>query len=200
MSKYFLKLQEHYVQLLQQHGSTFRAVDWGSSYGQKIRFQVLLEVADVLNTSLLDIGCGVGHLVEYLEEINFRGQYLGIDVLAEMIASASISYPKFQFRVGNILEHDNNWNADYVLGSGLFTFANNELMQKSIKAMFDICNKAVVFNSLSSWAENKEPGEFYADPLTTLKFCRTFTPRVTLRHDYLPHDFTIYMYRESDYK
>ncbi|CDN13322.1 hypothetical protein RintRC_4207 [Richelia intracellularis] len=58
----------------------------------------------------------------------------------------------------------------------------------------------MAFNSLSSWGTQKESGEFYADPLATVKFCRTLTPWVILRHDYMQHDFTIYMYRESHYR
>lgn len=153
-----------------------------------------------MDASVLDIGCGVGHLVEYLATLDFRGKYLGIDALPEMVASARVCYPTWQFQDGNILDSDKDLNADYVLGSGLFTFSDSKLMEKTIRAMFDTCKKAVVFNSLSSWAEKKEPGEFYADPLATVQFCRTLTPWVTLRHDYLPHDFTIYMYQEPSYR
>ena len=34
-------------------------------------------------------------------------------------------------------------------------------------------------------------------PLHVLAFCRTLTSRVTLRHDYLEHDFTVYLYRDA---
>ncbi|MDJ0677007.1 MAG: class I SAM-dependent methyltransferase [Calothrix sp. MO_167.B42] len=196
LNEYTYKLKQHYLPLLQQHGSTFRAVDWGSSRGQTIRFQVLLEVGDVLNASILDIGCGVGHLVEYLAEIGYRGNYIGIDTLPEMVAAARVCYPNWQFQEGDILNSETKWQADYVLGSGLFTFGDKQLMEMTVKAMFNVCNQALAFNSLSSWATQKESGEFYADPLATVEFCRTLTPWVILRHDYMHHDFTIYMYRE----
>lgn len=193
------RIRKHYLPLLQHHGPMFRAVDWGSRQGQTNRFRILLEVGEFLDASILDIGCGVGHLVEHLSTIGFQGKYLGIDALPEMVASARVCYPAWQFQEGNILDLNTSWNADYVISSGLFTFGDSKLMQKTIQAMFDICNKAVAFNSLSYWAKKKEPGEFYADPLGTVQFCRTLTPWVVLRHDYLPHDFSIYMYRESHY-
>jgi hypothetical protein len=60
---------------------------------------------------------------------------------------------------------------------------------------FRVCKKGVAFNSLSVWAENKEEGEFYADPLNTLGFCSRLIKKVVVRHDYLPNDFTVYLYK-----
>ena len=59
-------------------------------------------------------------------------------------------------------------------------------------------NSVVAFNSLSSWANDKEKGEFYADPLEVLKFCKTLSPWVVLRHDYHSRDFTIFIYKERN--
>jgi len=194
------RIRDHYLPLLAKHGATFRAVDWGSSQGQKNRFQVLLAVGDLLNASILDIGCGVGHLVEYLTEIEYQGDYIGIDTLTEMVMAARERFPNWQFQEGDILTSEIIWKSDYVLGSGLFTFSDQKLMEVIIQAMFNACNQAVAFNALSVWSDHKESGEFYADPLTTVEFCHSVTPWVVLRHDYMPHDFTIYMYKESPCK
>jgi SAM-dependent methyltransferase len=196
MQEYLKKIRENYLPLIQQYGHTYRAVDWGSSQGQIIRFRLLLEVGNLFDASVLDVGCGLGHLAEYLSKINFKGRYLGIDILEEMITSASTYHATRQFEKGNILAPAPHWVSDYVLGSGLFTFGDQELMEHSIRAMFKICKKAVAFNSLSSWADKQDPQEFHADPLAVIQFCKTLTPWVTLRHDYIRHDFTIYMYRK----
>ncbi|MHC5737307.1 class I SAM-dependent methyltransferase [Nostoc sp.] len=198
--EYTRRIRTHYLPLIQQYGATFQAVDWGSSQGQTNRFRILLEVGNIENATILDVGCGIGHLVEHLSALNFQGKYLGIDIIPEMVGCARECYPTYLFQEGSILESDNNWIADYVLGSGLFNFGDRELMEKTIQTMFESCSKAVAFNSLSNWAEKKESGEFYADPLATVQFCRTLTPWVVLRHDYILHDFTIYMYREPCYK
>ena len=192
------RMREHYLPLLREHGPTFRAVDWGSPQGQAQRFRVLLEIGDCQHASILDVGCGVGHLVEQLVTRQFQGRYLGIDTLAEMVASARERYPEWRFEEGDILASDAPWTADYVVGSGLFTFSDLDLMKKTVTAMFAACTKGVALNALSAWADRKEPGEFQADPLATLEFCRTLTPWVTLRHDYMPQDFTVYLYRDAN--
>ena len=63
--------------------------------------------------------------------------------------------------------------------------------------MFSHCEQAVAFNCLSGLSQDKEPGEFPADPAETLAFCQTLTPWVVLRHDYFSHDFTVYLYRDG---
>jgi hypothetical protein len=69
-------------------------------------------------------------------------------------------------------------------------------MRSFVSRMWQMAKVAVAFNTLSSWAPDQEAGEFYADPVETLAFCRTLTPRLTLRHDYHRRDFTVYMYRD----
>jgi len=61
--------------------------------------------------------------------------------------------------------------------------------------MFSLATSAVAFNTLSTWAQDQEAGEFYADPLKVVEFCRTLTPWVVMRHDYHPRDFTVYLYK-----
>jgi len=68
-------------------------------------------------------------------------------------------------------------------------------MKTLIARLYELAAKAVAFTSLSTWSDTLTPGEFHADPAQTLAFCRTLTPRVLVRHDYLPHDFAVFLYR-----
>jgi SAM-dependent methyltransferase len=195
VGKYEQQMSDHYRPLIEEHGDSFRAVDWGSGKGQEVRFQVLSEVADLTNSSVLDVGCGIGHFVDSLAEGGFTADYLGIDFLPEMVEVARRRHPDRCFKVADIVEDGGTCRADYVVGSGLFTFGDRNVFEAIVRAMFAACEKATAFNCLSGWAPDKEPGEFHADPLEVLAFCRTLTPWVSLRHDYFPHDFTLYMYR-----
>jgi hypothetical protein len=70
-------------------------------------------------------------------------------------------------------------------------------MRRLVSEMFRRCRRGVVFNSLSTWASVQEQGEYYADPLEVVAWCRELSPWVVLRHDYLPHDFTVFVARQS---
>jgi len=103
-------------------------------------------------------------------------------------------------KLANILDDSIRDGFDLVTANGIFYLLGDEAwptMQEIVRRMYAVAEHAVAFNSLSSWAEDKEAGEFYADPAEVLQFCRTLTPWVVLRHDYHPRDFTVYMYKTA---
>jgi hypothetical protein len=72
----------------------------------------------------------------------------------------------------------------------------HELVQKIVDEMYKHSRRGIVFNSLSSWASIHEKGEYYASPLAVVEWCRKLSPWITLKHDYLPHDFTVFISKE----
>ena len=71
-------------------------------------------------------------------------------------------------------------------------------LKGTIQRMYQLANKGVGFNLLSSFApENHKQTDIlqYFDPSEIISFCMSITSQVTLRHDYLPNDFTIMMYK-----
>jgi len=174
-----------------------RALGWGSSASQGIRFKVLLNMGDCHNASILDVGCGAGHLLDILYSRGFTGSYTGIDLVPEMVKAAKERHPKNDFQSCHIDEVKVGFY-DYVLASGVFTFANWDIFCATISDMYQRSKIGVGFNCLSSWFHGKESGEFYANPSKTIEFCRSLTPYVTVRHDYLPNDFSVYMFRNKN--
>jgi SAM-dependent methyltransferase len=196
-SAYATRLRRHYGPLVRAHGATHRAVDWGSERGQETRFRMLLEPINLLEGRLLDVGCGVGHLVDHLKTRRFGGEYLGLDLVPEMVMAAQGRHRGWNFREGRVPDDALAFEADYVIGSGLFNLANQKTLEDTVAGMFRVARRMVAFNSLSAWGDNPVRGEFRADPVKVVEFCRKLTRRVVLRHDYLPHDFTVYLYRED---
>jgi len=194
---YTTRLRKHYAPLVREHGSTHRAVDWGSARSQEARFRVLLEAGGAATARLLDVGCGVGHLVDHLEGNGFSGRYLGMDLVPEMVATAAARHSEWEFREGSIADAPTEFAADYIVASGLFTFTDQTQLKQCVAEMFRRTTRVVAFNTLSAWGDEPAAGEFCADPLHVLEFCRTLTRRVVLRLDYMRHDFTVYLYREE---
>jgi SAM-dependent methyltransferase len=195
------RTRDYFSANLERFGADVRAVDWGNTESQRLRFKVLAEVGELNSSSLLDVGCGMGDLYGWLKENNIKAQYRGIDITPEMTTIAKKRFPSGDFSVGNMLEdpQPSGQHYDFVIASGIFYLRQNEAMeylQTTVAAMFKAARIGIAFNSLSTWFEPKEPGEFYADPLKTVHFCRTLTPWVRLRHDYHPRDFTVFLYRD----
>jgi SAM-dependent methyltransferase len=188
-----------YGELVRKYGSDVRSLGWSSRESQARRFAVFAEIGNLKGASVLDVGCGLGDLYGWMRKKRLDVRYTGIDVTPGMVKLARQQFPAVQFRVQELLDVSLRIaKHDYVLSSGIFTHRNRasfKFLTAAIERMFELSKLAVGFNCLSAWAETKEPGEFHADPLKVLSFCRKLTPRVVLRHDYHPRDFTVYLYR-----
>jgi SAM-dependent methyltransferase len=196
----FKHVAEYYDRLVERYGHDPRACDYGRPESQLRKFQVLADIADLKGKRILDVGCGFADYAEYLRSRFGLVKYVGIDVSPRMIKEAKRLRPELDLRLCNVLDQTFKETFDVVTANGLFYLLGRDapdFLRQIVRRMCELAEFAVAFNSLSSWAPIKEPAEFYADPLDVLKFCRTLTPWVALRHDYFPHDFTIYMYKRQ---
>ena len=180
----------YYKALLDKHGPTHAAVDAGSQYTHQRRLQVLAEVIKNHTDSVLDVGCGLGHFLDYGPACR-KEDYLGIDILPEMVEAALLRRPGWRFEEGDIEKPNPLWVADYVVASGLFQFAEDPFM--ILKNMYDLSRKAVAVNFLREGTIE----EYVCEPWLVLNMAFRLTPYVTLRADYLPNDFTLYLYKEK---
>lgn len=179
----------YYRDLLAKHGPTHQAVDAGSEESHARRLRVLAGIVPHWHATVLDVGCGVGHLIDYGMMIEKAG-YRGIDILPEMIAAARLRHPSWRFEVGDITKPDEKWQADYVLASGLFQFDGSFIL---LNNMYTLCRKGMAVNYLRKGTKD----EFVSDPGIILQDVLTLTPYVALHAHYLPNDFTVYLYKEK---
>lgn len=56
----------------------------------------------VVGDSMLDVGCGLGHLYEYVTKLKPDIEYLGLDQSADILERARARYPSAKFKRGNI--------------------------------------------------------------------------------------------------
>lgn len=104
-----------------RHGATPEGVDWRCAPTQQLRFVQLLKILESPGPhSLNDLGCGWGALRAFLAQKRqwHRVDYLGVDLVAEMVAKAQALWPrdKKRFVQGSRLPRV----ADYSLASGIF--------------------------------------------------------------------------------
>ncbi len=195
----FERIAEFYDRRVAEFGHDPRACDYGRRESQRRKFEALSAALDYRGRSVLDVGCGFADYAGFLRERHEGVRYAGVDLSPAMIARARALHAGLDLRVANILEEPAGETFDVVSANGIFYLlgaAAPELMPRLVRAMFARCREAVIFNSLSTWASVHEPGEYYADPLATVAWCRELSPWVSLRHDYLPHDFLVVLRRQ----
>lgn len=153
--------------------------------------------------TLLDIGCGVGDYYGYLLKNGFQNiQYLGLDILPEMVTAARQKYPQGSFQTADFASRGWQSGADFIVCSGALNMVfgdritHENFIKQFVCKMYQKANLAAAFNLLSQkgQAEFVEDERFYyADPLFWQDFCCQITPGTHLAEDYLTHDFTIFM-------
>jgi len=190
------RIKTHFAQLVERFGHDYRGLDYGRPESQQVRFAVLAGHVPG-DASVLDVGCGFADFADWLEKSGKTPRYTGIDLSPDMIRGARERRPDLDLREGDPFSVEGQW--DVVVANGVFYLLREsptESMQALITRMFELCSNRCVFSSLSSWGPAPEEGEFCADPLETVAFCRTLTPWVELDHAYFHHDFAVVLHRE----
>jgi SAM-dependent methyltransferase len=181
------------------HSDGARAVGWANEENQTKRFSVLTQIGPLNEKHILDAGCGLGDLYAYLKQHYRDFQYLGIDITDQMIEQAHARHDEATFIVSDILYFEAQ-AFDYVLASGLFALKVDDHATRArriITRMYELCREGVAFNMLHRGHHPDDETFATFDPEEIQRFCTTLTPHVELRTDYLPHDFTLYLYRET---
>jgi SAM-dependent methyltransferase len=200
------ELKNHYKKLFSEYGDSANSVQYSDTKTQFKRFKVLTEL-DVQLNSVIDLGCGLGHLYDYLEVKEPGIKYLGLDFVEEFIEVAKNKSTKenVTFKLCDITNDTIPKGYDYVFLSGVFNniMENNwEFMKLTLRKMFNACNKGIAFNAMSTYVDYFDEELFYVDPCKVFDFCKKeLSSKVTLRNDYLikensiPFEFAIYVYK-----
>lgn len=194
-------INEIYNEMLDNSLNDYERVGWGSTRSQETRFSILTEIGDLNNKSILDVGCGLGSILQFINKKHSILSYTGIDINPNMIDEAKKKNPNAEFKMLDItrdLDQLNNRKFDYVFLSGAFNLNENNHsnnIKRVIKEIFELTNKGLALNFLSIFSDYLIPGEYYCNPSDILDYSFSLTKKVTLRHDYMPHDFTIYLYK-----
>ena len=193
-------IKEIFGRHCKRFGDSPQALGWENEYTQKMRFMVLSEIAPLEGMRILDVGCGKGDLFGFFKECGIPVEYIGVDLTLELVKLARSLYPDAQILSRDFLQDEYYPEIDYALASGVanvLTLNNQEYMEAIIKKMFSLARMGAAVNMISTYLpdDKKDTGIYCYSPETMFKFALKLTPRVILRHDYLPNDFTLYLYK-----
>src|ERR1043166_6543014 len=145
MRKEYSSIIEHYEQCLAAHGDTHKGVDWPKRESAEISYSVMLNLfaKDERDTiSLLDFGCGLSHLYEYIVRSGRTNiEYTGLDASAAFIERARSKYSGVRYICADVLESPPDIGVfDYVgLNGGL-----TEKIDLSFDAMWDYTQRLLL--------------------------------------------------------
>ena len=186
----------------EKHGRDIKTVGWGSESSQRLRFEVLLRGLDPTGNTILDIGCGLGNLIPFLEECTGGDfSYIGIDVAEKLIDDARSSYggDRKHFYVGDIFSLTAP-SVDISLLSGalsLKAYGIEQYANQTMERMFEISREAACLNFLSKYVDFELDKNQHYQPEVVFSSAKRLADKVNLFHDYPLYEFTIQLIKQN---
>jgi SAM-dependent methyltransferase len=192
---------KYYSDKLLQHGPTPAGVDWNSTESQDLRFEQLMKISsDLRDFSLLDLGCGYGALLTFLQKRAIHPSYWGYDVAKAMVAKARELH-QAENRLNFVNQLNEVPQVDYTVASGVFNVKQaasatewRAYILETLGQIAALSKRGFAFNLLTSYSDADRMREdlYYGDPCFFFDFCKTRISRhVALLHDYGLYEFTI---------
>lgn len=194
---------------LRRYGDNFRGVGYTKSPAEaEERYAVMLNVIRERDepVSVLDLGCGLGHMLDHIDRHPERGQvrYTGLDISSEYVEAARERHPDTEFLLMDVLESEPELGEyDYVILNGIFNFRgelSRERMlhywQDLISVAYRHCRRGLAFNVMSKLVDWERDDLFHLPFDEMAGFVAANLSRdFVIRHDYPAFEYTVYIYR-----
>lgn len=198
------QMNAYYSGLLNEHGDALEALVYKAADQQDKRFALMTDIGHISReSSVLDIGCGLGHLCQFLRNFGWEGKYTGMDINPDMIKTAGERLPEDTFICRDILSEEFNERYDHVFCGATIQHRPKyvdpeEYFEQMVTKMFSLAKKTLSFDIFSGRVDYKDEDKLYIDPDRLLNFCYSLTNRVVLRNDSRPYEIMVHLYREVD--
>jgi SAM-dependent methyltransferase len=184
-------IRKHYVSRITPGRPNHDVLDWAGPDTQTARFEILARYVNLTGRSLLDVGCGLGDLVDFLRRKKIPVQYTGVDVVEEMLVRARREHPRERFLRADLFTNSAGGDPlkgetfDVVFCSGALNLnlGNNlEFLPRALRRLLIPAREALA-----------DPVYFYYRPDDVLAVLQPLVgeSRVQMIDGYLPNDFTI---------
>lgn len=197
-------LVEQYREAFARHGDSPAAVLWPRGR-QDLRFEALTRHIDVEGFSILDYGCGLGHLKPYLDRRFGRYEYRGADRVPEFVRAVSAKFPEAHVtcvrshaELGDIVDH--------IVISGAFNIIEGsdregylKLVHSALIHLFGLARVSLAVNFMTDRVDFMQARAMHMNVGEIAAFARQcLSPRILVDESYLPYEFTLVIFKDRE--
>ena len=193
---------QRYRKRISEHGATFESLNSGNEQKQAIRHWVHASALRGSRPSILEVGCGLGSFLKYLNTQGRDCSYSGYDIVPEYVAECQRLHPQANFGVRNIFLDGIDGRYDTVVMSQVlnnrYQRSNNmRVMHRALELAFEHTSVSVSVDMMSTYVDFRDPDLFYYSPEEIFRVARAIAPRVVVRHDYRAFEFCVQLFHEG---
>lgn len=191
-------VKNRYIARIDQCGVTFESLNSGDIKKQNIRCKIHSAAILKENSTVLDIGCGLGYFYQYLTDHGIICNYSGYDIVPAYIEECKRLYPEAEFECRNIFNEGIEGTYDTIILSQVlnnrYRFSDNErVMQQALTLAYRHSKVSVSVDMMSKYVDFEDPELYYYSPEEIFRFAKTLCRRTLLRHDFRSFEFCIQM-------
>lgn len=198
-----ISVAEFYNTRFDEFGVSIKSTGWGSIESQRLRFQVLFRGINPKGKTILDVGCGLGGLLPFLQEAtNGDFTYIGIDVADKLVYAAAELHGgrNRKFLVGDVFSAASAYplSPDISVLSGALTYNAPGIERYALdtmEKMYEISKEAACLNFLSSYVDYELEKNKHYSPESVFEEAKKISKRVNLYHDYPLYEFTVQLFK-----
>ncbi|HDZ08448.1 class I SAM-dependent methyltransferase [Pseudohongiella sp.] len=206
MTEQFERIKNQYAESFRVHGDSPASLLTPKGRNE-LRFRAIDPFVLRRGARVLDYGCGLGYLYQYLVEAGCEIEYFGVDILPEFIDACREKYPSANFMHIDA-DEDVDGMYDVVFSSGVFNLCTSTDTAKSkeyalhrIEKLFSVAGDVLVCDFLSSFVDFQQADAQHFSVGEIADFCVTkLGRRFQFRHDLLPYEFTMIAWKDSEIK
>ncbi len=193
-------IKNYYEPKLIEDMPDYKILGWESKEAQFQRFKILTDNIELDNHKILDVGCGLGNLLEHLKDVHEKPDYTGVDILEHMVDKARIIHSEAEFHQMDNNEQkyfeDSSFNTIYSSGVFNINMGNNkDFLLDAVKLFLKLADSHVVFNLLNHNSPDRDNTYYYFSPDEVVRMIEDLNNEsiksIKIIEHYLKNDFTI---------
>ncbi len=171
---------------------------------QEVRFKSLTKHIKNEKFTLLDFGCGLGDLKDFLDFRFNDYMYTGVDIVEEFIQSnKDVDKESEYFKIETYKDIDEKY--DYIVIAGVFNILyrdsieeHKNIVYNTIEYLFSKTKKALSINFMSDYVDFKQETAYHQDDIELMTFLREkLSSRFIIDNSYMPYEFSVIVYKDK---
>lgn len=193
-----------YSDSFKKHGNSLESI-FIPKGRQKERFDSLAGFCkNDENETLLDFGCGLGHLHQYVKLKLSNLHYSGCDIVDEFVVQCKQNYPEGDFY--KIDKHtDIKKRYDYIIAAGVFNLLyspnieeHKTVVYETLIHLFDKTSKVLSVNFMTDDVDFIAEGAYHQNiPELINIVTKQLSKRFVIDQSYMPYEYTIHIFKDD---